>query len=366
MTNEDEISVLLRESAVGWLEGRDVTASLRGQLDVPRPVNRAQWGEMADMGWLALMLPEDLGGSGLGLPEACVLAELFGRKLVAEPFVPSVVIPSTLIAACTGEGRSMLARALAGGERVLTFAHPASPSGGAVTLSGSAISGSLESVPAIEDDGFLLVVAQDAAGKAAIVAVDAASPGIHIEKAAAGAGASLSRVRFQEATILFGGALLSGDGASAATAAAVDAGRVAVAAQLAGCAAEVLEKTIAYVGGRQQFERTIGSFQTVQHRCVDLHIGVMLARSSIRYAARVKESAERTMAAAAAKARAGEMALKAGRTAVQLHGAMGFTEEVDIGHYLRSALHLSSWLGTPTVLRRHFLSERRALESAHV
>lgn len=363
MTEDDEIAALLRDSAAGWLEARGDAGRLRGDPTAVRPVDDECWREMAGMGWLGLMLPEALGGSGLGLPEACVLAEQFGRRLLAEPFVATAVIPARIVVACQGEAQAALASELADGGRRLTVA----PSAGGVALSSTVVNGVAETVPAVDDAGILLVPALTADGSTVVVAVGAAADGVHVERVAAGLGGSLAQVAFTNTPILFGGPLLRGSAATAVLAEALDVGRVAVAAQLAGCAAAVLEKTLAYVGQRKQFERTIGSFQTVQHRCVDIHIGVMLATASVGHAARVAvaKPAELPMAAAAAKARAGDVALHACRTAVQLHGAMGFTEEVDIGLHLRSALHLSTWLGTPSQSRRCFLAEWRNRGTIH-
>jgi alkylation response protein AidB-like acyl-CoA dehydrogenase len=366
MNGDDEISILLRESAEGWLEANHDTDSLRGELTL-RPTDRARWAAMAEMGWLGLMLPEDLGGSGLGVSEACVLAEVFGRGLLPEPFVASVVMPSVVVAAAGGGALGdALAGDLVAGDRVLAVAWQAAPGDldGApgVVFDGGTVSGVSDPVVGVDTAGLLLVRARAAGGETVVVAVSAETAGVTLHTVPAGAGGSLTKVTFEGAAIEGDGPLLSGAAADAAVAAAVDAGRTVVAAQMAGLAAGARDKTVAYVADRKQFGRTLGSFQTVQHRLVDIHIGVMMTRACAFSAARAcaAGTADRAMEAAAAKARAGDVAIEAGRLAIQLYGAMGFTEEVDIGLYLRHAFHLSSWLGSPVQVRRRFLAEWRS------
>ena len=152
--------------------------------------------------------------------------------------------------------------------------------------------------------------------------------------------------------------LLKGAEALNALQAALAIGRVAVSAQLTGIAKGCLEQTVTYVNQRVQFGRPIGSFQSIKHRCVDLLIEVELADACWREAARQLDSDEQDCIASvcAAKARSSDVARKVGKEAVQMHGAMGFTEECDVGLFLRAALQLSGWLGSPHSMRRQFLT----------
>ena len=370
---KDDISSMLCASAADWLAGRHTLSRLHGEIGQVHLVDRARWREMAEMGWLSLALPEALDGSGLGLPAAAALAEVFGHALLPEPFVAAAVMPAALIAAMAdGEARAALAAELAGGERVLTLAwqaqvHQIQPALGA-TLSGQKLNGKLAFVPAVEDDGVLLVSAADEAGMPVIVAVAANAPGVSIERTAAGNHGSMAQLSFDNALIRFGAPLLTGDAATAALADALEKGRVAIAGQLVGLANAAKSITVDYVAQRKQFERTLGSFQTVQHRLVDSHMALMMAGACFRHAAEVAESDPARLAteAAAAKARAADTAMQVCKTAVQLHGGIGFTEEADIGLFLRDAAHLSAWLGSPTLLRRRFLATQGAKENCHV
>lgn len=370
MSDDDDISTMLCDSATSWLAGRHSLARMRSEVGEPRPVDRDCWREMAELGWLGLLLPEDVDGAGLGLAEASALSELFGKSLLPEPFIAAAVLPGTIIAAASGEPQAELAAEMASGDKVLTLAWQAQvnqldPTPAGVVLKGDALSGKLRFVPAVEEDGVLLVSAANDKGEPVVVVVDAAASGVAIERSAAGNGTSVASIGFDNAPIRFGAPLLSGPAAVEALSLALERGRVAAAAQLTGVAAGALAMTLDYVGQRKQFDRTIASFQVTQHRCVDLHIAVMLAGATFRHAARCDASAL-SVEAAAAKARGGDTAMQVCRMSIQLHGGIGFTHEADIGLFMRTAMYYMSWLGTPESLRRRFMAGISNKELTHV
>jgi alkylation response protein AidB-like acyl-CoA dehydrogenase len=364
----DSTSELLRDSAIAFFTGQAGSARLRGWIAKPRPVDRALWLAAAELGWTTLLLPESMGGSGLGLADAALLAEEAGRHLFAEPLVAAAVMPALLLAAAehgpAPELVAELARVLADGQHVLTVAWQEAP--GQLDLAmptceviDGRLSGSKLFVPACEPDGVLLVWAQHG-GEPAWVVVDAQAEGVQRSVEAAGLG-SQATLRFDQTRLRDDGLVLRGDAAQRARHRMLAGGRLALAAELVGLATGALALALAHVRSRQQFGRTLGSFQAVQHRCVDLHMEVELARASLRQAlvlfdARPDDADDRHIDAAicAAKARAGDTAVRVGRESVQLLGAMGFCDEVDAGLYLRAALHGNAWLGGPVALRRRF------------
>lgn len=368
----DEVVGMLRDSAADFLNGRHRRARMKGAVGRAPAVDRALWREMADLGWLALSLPESAGGSGLGLSAAATLAELFGRELLPEPFIAAAVMPAVVLGPIADEpATAALARHLVSGERVLGLAWQErvgelDPRAPATRYENGRLFGAKCFVPAVEDDSILLVSAQ-AQAQTVLVAVDLSAAGVAIERQAAGV-TSLSRVTFDAAPVLQERPLLQGAQAEAALCVALEAGRVCAAAGLAGLAAASLEKTLDYVRTRVQFGRPIGSFQAIQHRCVDLHIACALAGASWREALRRFEAESQAAATAAAisaaKLRCGESALKVCREAVQMHGAMGFTEEADIGLYLRAAVQGAAWLGGAVDHRRRFLALHATTETA--
>jgi alkylation response protein AidB-like acyl-CoA dehydrogenase len=364
--DSQSVAGLLRESAGSFLLAQHAPARLRGWIGKARTVDATLWKGIADLGWTGLLLPEELGGSGLGIAEAAELASLLGEKLFAEPFVACTVMPAVLLDAASRQtaanaATEALAGWLASGERVLTLAwqeqaDQLEPDVLACRLDGGRLTGEKRFVPAAQADGVLLVFAQED-GEPVLVAVAGDAPGVRLERHAAGVGAQAD-VRFEDAPLLFPEPLLRGAAASEALDRALAAGRLAGAAELAGIATGCLHLTLEYVGQRVQFGRAIGSFQSVQHRCADLYIETQLADASWRTALSLWQDdpqADTTRRAiSAAKARASEAAVAAGKLGVQLHGAMGFAEEVDVGLYLRAALQGAAWLGGANAHRRRF------------
>ncbi|MDP2005326.1 MAG: acyl-CoA dehydrogenase family protein [Rubrivivax sp.] len=382
MSDTDSTADLLRDAAVDFLGGRAGRDRLRGWVGRPRPVDRVLWQESAALGWTGALLPEALGGLGLTLAEAAVLAEEAGRHLYAEPLVAAAFLPALVLAAAdAGTTRTALAQTLVDGQQLLALAWQ--ETAGTLTLDAprcAVVDGRLQGrkcfVPGAADDATLLVYAQ-AQGEPAWVAVDARAAGLRATADAAGLG-SLWTFEFDDVPLSDTAPLLHGAAARLALTHTLTAGRLLAAAELAGSAAGCLAQTLDHLRTRQQFDRTIGSFQAVQHRCVDLHMEVELAKASLAQALSAWWSqvgaggavpAAVEAAACAAKARAGDAAVTVGREAVQLHGAMGFCEEVDIGLYLRAALQGNAWLGGPVALRRRFAAlqaDAMTAEAAHV
>ncbi len=351
MTDAESMADLLRDAANAFFADKAGGARLRGWVGRPRPVDRALWAEMAALGWTGLLLPEALGGSGLSLAEAGVLTEAAGQHLLAEPLIASAVMPALLLASADADSdlAMTLADLLLSGQRLLTVAWQeaagqlelAQPN---CTVTDGYLSGTKLFVLSCESDAVLLVWAQQD-GEPVWVAVNTHTAGVQRDVEAAGL-ASQASVRFDCVPVLGKRPLLRGVAAQQALAAMLAGGRLTLAAELTGLAAACLAETLAHLRTRQQFDRSLGSFQSVQHRCVDLHLEIELASAAWQQADGV--------AVLLAKARASDAAVRVGREAVQLHGAMGFCDEVDIGLRLRAALYGSAWLGSPVALRRRF------------
>jgi alkylation response protein AidB-like acyl-CoA dehydrogenase len=147
---------------------------------------------------------------------------------------------------------------------------------------------------------------------------------------------------------------------------AIDEAALATAAYLLGVMQRSFAMTVDYLGSRKQFGRPIGSNQALQHRAVDLQIQIALTRASIESAARVFDSdaplAAKQAAASRAKARAAEASMLVTRQSVQLHGAIGYTDECDVGLYLRKAMVLANLYGSADVHRARFAAVAPGLE----
>lgn len=364
MNDTDSTAGMLRDAAVDFFSSRPQRERLRGWVGRARSVDRALWRESAELGWTVALLPESLGGLALSLRDVAVLCEEAGRHLYAEPLVAAAILPALVLGAAEESGQAAeLAEILAGGEQLVTLAWQEAAgqfdlSGMQCTIKDGRISGRKLFVPACEEDSIALVYAMHG-GEPVWVAVDMQAQGVHRDAVAAGLGSHATLV-FDNAPLRDTQPLLAGAAAQRVFTQMLNAGRVAAAAELSGFAAGCLAQTVDYVRERQQFDRAIGSFQSVQHRCVDLYIESELSIAAVEHALKQYEIDPLAACAAicAAKARAGDAAVRTGRESVQMHGAMGFCEEVDIGLYLRSAIYMNAWLGAPTILRRCFAKEQ--------
>lgn len=360
MATDNELLQLLRDSADSFLDEHPTTHHNQVFSAPSYHLDKGSWRAMADAGWLGLNLKEELGGSGLGGHEAATLTEAFGLKAFATPFIGAAVLPATLLngcdasqamtrelAAALGEGRSFLAVAWQesrGDHQSLDFA---------CALRDGCLYGRKQFIQLADARSTLLVVARQD-NQTVIAAVDGEGPGVSLESRA-GANGLFAEARFDGAPLLSGKPLASGTAAEQALTRAVQLATLAQAAQLAGIAQGCLDKTLAYLGERVQFDHPISRFQAIRHRAVDLHIASVLARASWQNAADKLDDAENfTAALSAAKARCNDSANLVTREAVQMHGAMGFTEEGGVGDYLRQALSGAGWLGSSRHHRQHF------------
>ena len=145
---------------------------------------------------------------------------------------------------------------------------------------------------------------------------------------------------------------------------ALDETLLLVCAELNGLSRIALEMTIEYLRTRVQFDKPIGSFQVLQHRTVDLFIqqelAIAVAEEALAAAANQTDERARSAEASRVKARCSDAALLITKEAIQLHGAIGFTDEHDIGMYLNRALVLSAWLGNGTMHRKRFAALRES------
>lgn len=309
---------------------------------------------LAELGLLALPVPEDEGGLG-GRPEDLMLVmEEFGRALAAEPYVAATLVPAVLLAALDGSGD--LLGAVADGSRTLVLAHEEAAARGRV--------GHVETMAARTGSGFRLdgakamVVAADRADTLLVTArsADGAFPGIGVFAVPAEAqilrGPYATVDGFRAADVVLdghavaAGALLDGD-AGPALQAAADAAIMAVCAEAAGAMDALLALTNDYLKTRRQFGVAIGSFQALQHRMADMYVDLEQVRSMLLRgtAALSLPAVARTREVSAAKALIGRLGKAFGAAAVQLHGGIGVSEEHMAGRYFRRLVTIEAQYG---------------------
>lgn len=366
----DGTLAMLRDSAATLASRQPGPAPLRAKRAGSADIDRDLWTSMAEAGWLGLLLPEDLGGAGLGLAEQAVLSEALGRALIAEPVGAGAVFASTLLRdAPASAERDRLAAGLASGELLVSPAwqDPSRHSHGAALKAmadgdGFILTGDRNFVDAASSaTDFLVVVAAEKG--ALVLSVPAGATGLGVSERAGVDGAAIGSLHFERCRVTGDRVVSRGASVDALVENATTNARIAIAAELAGIASKAVEMTIAYTKDRIQFGKPIASFQAVQHRLVEMWSDAEFACASVVNAV-VKQSEGDDKAAhlavLAAKARCGDAATSICRRGVHLHGAMGFTDEHDIGLYLKRAIALSATLGQPEAMRLEFVELEHA------
>ena len=370
LDNADGTLALLRDSVAQFAEQHGGAKRLRGKRDRGDDLDSVLWIEMARAGWTGLLLPEEFDGSGLGMREQAVVSESLGFGLIAEPIAHLAVFSNTLIAnAAASAERKRLAYEIAHGRVIASPAWrdpAAGQSGVSVTaeLRGRAyvLNGTKHQVDAARAATDFLVTAATADG-VVLLSVPAHAAGVSIATRPGIDGAGIAAVTFSGCQVEANRLLGRAESVGALLQKPLLRARLALAAELAGLASGALEQTVAYTKTRVQFGKPIASFQSIQHRLVEMWMDAELGCAAVTRAVErltVADDREAHLAVLAAKARAGEAALSICRRAVHLHGAMGFTDECDIGLYLKRAINLNAALGQPEQLRLQFIELERA------
>ncbi|PHR20681.1 MAG: acyl-CoA dehydrogenase [Hoeflea sp.] len=332
---------MLRDSALRMLQAKPV--GLPNWAAAPAGFDPARWAEVAELGWLALMVPADDDGLGGSLADAAILAEEFGRGLLPAPFISSAVLATGIVAAApAGDVRSGLLGELAAGTKRLALAtdEPSGASGAesvetiAVQDDGWRLTGrKILVIDGVGADGFLVTAVPTGADGPAVFYLPATAEGLRIRSYRFLDGRTVADL-IMEGAVCEGGPLIDPNAATDDVEAALDAARVAMAAEAQGLMERAIADTREYVGQRKQFGRTLAEFQSIRHRLADMFVESQNSRAMLFRALHHADAAPAVRAAAVsatmlAVARAGEMI---GGQAIQLHGGIGMTEEYAVGH----------------------------------
>jgi alkylation response protein AidB-like acyl-CoA dehydrogenase len=357
------------------------------------------WSEMANLGWLALPIPEAYGGFGQGAADVGILSERFGRHLVVTPYVPAIVLCARLIASLgTDAQKAALLPGLANGTLKLALAHTergARHTLQHVTLSASAdgsgwrLSGEKMAVIGADQADRLLVSARvsgasrDTRGISVFV-LEPGQAGLRIDSyptvdGATAARLTLTDVHLPESARLGAANDQAGaqvgaqagahaDGAFAALEHAVDAAIAAWCAELLGLMESATAATIEYTKVRVQFGKPLAANQVLRHRMADMSVHCEVARSlALRAALHVDHAdvSQRARAVSGAWAKVIRVARSVTEEAIQMHGGMGVTDELKVGLFLKRVLALEALVGgAEHHLRRHAAHSARSMANA--
>jgi alkylation response protein AidB-like acyl-CoA dehydrogenase len=333
-------------------------------LASPKGYSDACWELFAELGWLTVPFREEDGGFGGLATDLMVLLEEFGKAMVVEPFVATAVLGGGLIAALGNaqqkesslgslmEGKLQLAAALYeadGRYNLASVATSARREGDHYVINGSKI------LVLNGADAAQLLVSVRTAGAArdakgiSVMQIDAETAGIHRIAYTTVDGHRAAQINFKDVRVPVANLLGTEGEALPALESVVDRATLCVSAEAVGALDMLLKKTVEYTKTRKQFGTPIATFQALQHRMADMFIECQLARSIVMMAAMKLDSdipdAEKSRAVSAAKSRVGKAIRKVGQEAVQLHGGIGITNELDVGHLFKRVTGIETLFG---------------------
>lgn len=297
--------------------------------------------KMVEQGWIGLALPQDQGGAGFGIPEYAALCEELGAGLVPEPFI-NVDMAARLVG-------SQHRNAIINGSLIVLPAYEENEKVSAdyydqTVFQDGKVTGEKKFVYMAGGANAFIVSSKDG-----FCLVQADAPGVELRTEFTQDGGHFGTLKFRSAPA----ELLQADFDEA-----FDIAALGVAAYLLGIIGASLAMTKSYLGMRKQFGVTIGSFQALRHKVVDLSVQAALARASLDQAVSVisgnASTKQKAFAVSRAKIRASDAVMLVTRQAVQMHGAIGFTDEADIGLYLRKAMVMVAQFGSTKFHRRRY------------
>ncbi|WP_345535620.1 acyl-CoA dehydrogenase family protein [Variovorax defluvii] len=370
----------LRESAEDFASRASPLVRARGLRGTALGYDRAFWDALVEQGWTGLLAPQECGGFAQGFAAAAVIVDALAMQLAPEPFVPAVVFAGRAIELSGGGPvHAELLQDLVGGKSIPVVAFEEQSIATAVDLTprtvraekfsgGWRISGTKFNVRAAAGaDGFV-VSASLPTGSQSLFWVPVASAGVAVESRQTTDGGDSATLALDGVVVPDRHLLSQGSRAEEALTRAFDEALVMTSVELLAIQRAMFAMSLDYLRNRVQFGRPIGSFQTLQHRAVDLLIQKELTAAALgEIVERLDHEGAprmRSRDASRAKARAAAAAVQIAKDSVQFHGAIGYTDEFDLGLYVQRTIVLSAWLGNAWMHRRRFAALDNVTEGA--
>ena len=357
-----EEQTLLRNSVQKFVSGAYDFDTRRAIITSDAGWRPAYWSQIAELGLLGAAIPEDFGGLGGSVVDTMVIMEEFGRGLVVEPYLGTVVIGAGLLTAVgSAAQKEELLPQIAGAELVLALAY-AEPQGrfnlaDLVTTakaqgSDFVLNGHKAVVIGAPWAHKLIVSARTSGGQRdakgiSLFLVDANAPGVSLRSYPTVDGLRASEVTFENVKVPASALIGTLDDGLASLEMIADHAIAALSAEAIGAMKVLNDTTVEYCKTRKQFGVPIGKFQVLQHRMVDMFMAYEQS-VSITYMVTLKLDEaveERKKAASAAKVQIGKAGRFIGQQAVQLHGGMGMTDELKVGHYFKRLTMIDAQFG---------------------
>lgn len=353
--NEEQL--MLKDSARSFLDSQAPVSHLRDLRDSENKegFSRELWAEMADMGWPAILVPEQYGGLGYGYTGIGIVLEETGRNLTPSPLLCTAMVgAAAIVKAGSDEQRESLLPAVAGGQHLLALACDESPRHAPHEIATTAvkdgesyrISGRKINVA----DGHIaetFIVSTQTANGVSLFLVPKDSGGVSVEPFRQLDTHHAANVAFDQVVVNKSNLLGRLDDGLGLLDYLLDVGRTGASAEMLGLAQEVFTRTLDYLKERKQFGVPIGSFQALQHRAAQLFGELEMCKSLVLKALQtLDEQADGDPELASlTKSKLGETAHLAATEAIQMHGGIGMTDDFDIGFFLKRCKILDNLYG---------------------
>jgi alkylation response protein AidB-like acyl-CoA dehydrogenase len=340
---------LLRQEVRKFLDGQCPIPEVRRIADTPDGYSKEQWKQLAELGWLGLVVPERHGGADLGWEELVVLLEETGRSLFPAPLISTTLAACAILESGSDSQKERWLPRIADGSCIGTLAvieedDVLGPAGiqlrGEPDGDGFVLRGEKRFVPDGAQASLVVVAFRTGDGPEdlSLALVETSTDGVSTEEVR-----TIDRTK-RLATLKLDGArvgpeaILGRPGSAAgAIAGLLDRGAIAVTAEMIGASEGAHALTVQYAKDRVQFGSPIGRFQGVKHPLAEGYVDIESMKSLLYYAAWALDASPEEVARSASKAKglASEAFTRIGVTGIQLHGAVGYTEEYDIQLYLK-------------------------------
>jgi pimeloyl-CoA dehydrogenase small subunit len=355
---------LLKDSVTSLIEKEYAFEQRKAYAREPHGYSAARWAQFAELGLLGLPFAEDVGGIGGTPVETMIVMEAFGRGLVLEPYLATIVLGGGLLRFVgSAAQRQEMVPAIAAGKLRLAFAHTerqarydladiavtATPAPG-----GGFVLGGHKGVVLHGDSADRLIVSARTAGGQrepdgiSLFLLDPKTEGVAVQGYATVDGLRAAEITLRDVRLGAEALLGPRDHALPLIERAIDLAIAALAAEAVGAMSVMHELTVEYLKTRKQFGVAIGAFQALQHRAVDMLVAVEQARSMAMLAtmmAEAPDAGERRRMIAAAKVQCGRSGRQVGQQAIQFHGGIGMTDEYKVGHYFKRVTAIDTLFG---------------------
>lgn len=366
---------MIRKSARDLVRGESSMERIREMQASEDGYSRDLWRQMADAGWLGAVYPEEYGGIGLGYVDLICIEEEFGRGLMPEPLITTVLLGgNAVLFGGTEEQKSEILPLVAAGELTMTLgayelegrfnlAHVATTA--KEKGSGYVLNGSKAFVPDAATSDKIVVTARTSGGTSdeagiTLFLLDRDTPGLTLTPVTTMDHRPRATVELKDVSVDASAVLGAPGEALNAVEKVIDRATVALCAELVGIIEQSLSMSTEYAQERIQFDKPIGSFQAIKFKCADMFVDLEIARSSMYYAAMAidEDMPDLRTSVSAAKTLCCDGAVSVTKEAIQIHGGIGFTEEHDIHLFYKRAMAAAVTFGDSAYHRERYIQEK--------